>query len=136
MPMSEINEVAFLTAVCSYRLGNLNDAAGILRSCTNLSGYDYAATTYLRARAQGATNTEVAQVLGKLCQPHIANKVLDDFSDPKTVLSKVYPVCQNLKCEKCLIPCYCKRVEEFYMKLIEFEIESGIGSEKLAELFN
>jgi ribosomal protein S12 methylthiotransferase accessory factor len=135
MPFADLSEAAFLAAVCFYRLGNLNDAARILRSCTNLSGYDYAATTYLRARAQGATHTEVAQVLGKLCQPHIANKVLDDFSDPKTVLSKVYPVCRGLQCNKCSAPCSYRSLEDFYTMLANLELESGLGAKALEKLF-
>ena len=135
MPFAEHNEAAFLAAVCYYRLGNLKDAAGIVTSFSKLSGYDHAAATYLRARAQGATHDEAAQVLNKLCQPHIASKVLDDFFDPKTVLSKVYPVCQGLQCEGCHIPCSQKVVEEFYLKLIEIELASGLTTQNLAQLF-
>ncbi|MBQ5667925.1 MAG: YcaO-like family protein, partial [Peptococcaceae bacterium] len=93
MPFADHNEAAFLAAVCQYRLGNLSEAAKMLRSYKNLKGYDYAAQLYLTARAQGATHEEVAQVLNKLCQPHIAQKVLEDFAVPATVLAKVYPVC-------------------------------------------
>ena len=136
MPFADFNEVAFLAAVCFYRLGNLKDAAGILSYFTSLSGYDHAAATYLRARAQGATHDEVAQVLKKLCQPHIAGKVLDDFSDPKTALSKIYPVCQGMQCEGCRLPCNQKAVEDFYRKLIEMELDSGLTTQNLAKLFH
>ena len=75
-------------------------------------------------------------MLKKLCQPHIAGKVLDDFSDPKTALSKIYPVCQGMQCEDCRLPCNQKAVEDFYRKLIEMELASGLTTQNLAKLFH
>lgn len=136
MPFSQFSEAAFLAAVCFYRLGNLKNAADMLRSFTNLTGYDFAASSYLKARAQGAVHSEVAQVLGKLCKPEIANKVLDDFADPQAVLSKVYPVCHGLHCDKCDTPCNYSSIEDFYINMIKLEIDSGLGTENLVKLFN
>ncbi|MBQ1220655.1 MAG: hypothetical protein IIX83_04630, partial [Peptococcaceae bacterium] len=117
------------------RLGNLAEAAKILRPYKNLKGYDYAAQLYLTARAQGATHEEVAQVLNKLCQPHIAQKVQEDFADPATVLAKVYPVCPNMQCDTCSIACDYKAVEDFYIKLAELELANTHGTADLAKIF-
>ena len=135
MPFADHNEAAFLAAVCQYRLGNLSEAAKMLRSYKNLKGYDYAAQLYLTARAQGATHEEVAQVLNKLCQPHIAQKVLEDFAVPATVLAKVYPVCPNMQCDTCTIACDYKAVEDFYIKLAELELANTHGTADLAKIF-
>ena len=134
MPFADHNEAIFLAAVCHYRLGNLAEAADIVRSYKNLKGYDYAAVLYLTARAQGATHDEVAQVINKLCKPHIAQKVLDDFVDPATVLTKVYPVCQNGQCDKCSVACDYKAVEDFFIKLAELELANTPGTANLATI--
>ena len=136
MPFADHNEAAFLTAVCHYRLGNLAEAANMVRPYKNLKGYDYAAALYLNARAQGATHNEVAQVLNKLCKSHIARKVLDDFADPATVLTKIYPACPNMQCDKCSIACDYKAIEGFYMKLAELEIANTPGTTNLANILN
>ena len=134
MPFASHNEAVFLAAVCYYRLGNLAEAANMLRPYKNLKGYDYAATLYLTARAQGAAHDETAQVLNKLCQPHIAQKVLDDFAEPDKVLTKVYPVCQNGKCNKCNIACNYKVIEDFYFKLAKLEQANTPGTVTLANI--
>ena len=136
MPFADHNEAIFLAAVCQYRLGNVTEAANMLRPYKNLKGYDYAATLYLTARAQGATHDEVAQVLNKLCKPNIAQKVLNDFVDPATVLTKVYPVCQNGQCDNCNIACDYKAVEDFYIKLVELELSNTPGTADLAKILN
>lgn len=61
MPFAQVNEAVFLAAVCYYRLGKLQEAADVLSGFLDLLGYDRAAATHLRARAQGDTHSEVAQ---------------------------------------------------------------------------
>ena len=136
MPFGDLNEAAFLAAVCYYRLGHLKEAASVLRPYKNLKGYDYAAMLYLSGRAQGATHDEVAQVLNKLCKPDIAQKVLDDFADPATVLTKVYPVCQNMQCDKCCVACNYKVVEDFYIKLTELDLANTSGTADLVKILS
>jgi hypothetical protein len=69
-------------------------------------------------------------------QSNIAQKVLDDFVDPATVLTKVYPVCQNGQCDNCNIACDYKAVENFYTKLVELELSNTPGTADLAKILN
>ena len=98
----------FMKGLCEYRLGNLELAYECVKTVRDVAkfegdaAYEKAVFLYLQGRVQQYSEEQIRQVLERM-YPDWCDKVMDDLSDPKTVLQKVYPVCNGMRCESCTI---------------------------------
>lgn len=127
------NEMEFLCGVCHYRLGNDKQALQCFQSTPN-TPHNLAIIHYLTARLAGKTEAEAGQLLWKLTQEAVANKVIDAFADRKQVFRKLYPYCDG-NCAHCQTRCKQPRIQADYEKLLAIECRAGLGAENLIRLF-
>lgn len=109
----------FMRGLCEYRLGDLQEAYECLKSVKEIAtfaddaSYEKAALLYIEGRLHKYSVDHIRQVLERM-YPKSCEKVIDDFSDPATILQKVYPICNGMHCDKCTISesCYYPSVRE------------------------
>ncbi|MGN0648823.1 MAG: YcaO-like family protein [Oscillospiraceae bacterium] len=139
------DEAGFLIAMCCYRLGKYKESLMYLESIKpslgNMSpedrNYYSAVRSYVGGMAYNESRENIESVIRKMCTADVAEKVIDDMSDPKKVLEKVYPVCNHGDCAGCVHRSECEYTEstDLFYKLIELESKADIGTEELAKLF-
>lgn len=103
----------FLKGLCEYRLGHLEKAFECMAAVVETAqlqdegAYEKAVAFYMEGKLNGYSDKDIWEVLGRM-YPSVREKVMSDLSDPKTVLEKVYPVCNGFDCANCGIREKCK----------------------------
>lgn len=139
------DDCGFLAAVCCYRLGDTKKALAYLESMRGVfdvmpeecAGYCRTVLYYMRAVVMGVSDEDRDNLIRVVSTDRIAEKVIDDFSDPAKVLQKVYPVCNHGECASCVHnkECDYENGVAFDDKLTKIQAEKNIRTERLAELF-
>lgn len=139
------DDCGFLAAVCCYRLGDPKKALAYLESMKGAfddmpeecAGYCRTALYYMRAVVKDVSDEDRDNLIRAVSTDRIAEKVIDDFSDPAKVLQKVYPVCNHGECASCVHnkECDYENGVAFDDKLIKMQTEKNIRTERLAALF-
>ena len=103
----------FLKGLCEYRLGNLKNAFECISHVIQTAqlsddgAYEKAIAFYIEGKLNQYSPDKIKKTL-ELLYPSVYEKVISDLSDPKTVLDKVYPVCNGFDCESCSICGKCR----------------------------
>ena len=103
----------FMKGICEYRLGNLQNAYEIISNVVQVAKFDddgiyeKAVAFYLDGKINSYTDDEIRKVL-ELLYPSVCDKVMDDLSEPKRALEKIYPVCNGFDCKNCSIASKCR----------------------------
>lgn len=139
------DDSGFLAAVCCYRLGNPGKALAYLESMKGFfdvmpeecAGYCRTVLYYMRAVVKGVPDEDRDNLIRAVSTDRIAEKVIDDFSDPAKVLQKVYPVCNHGECASCAHNKECDYENGVALdnKLTQIQAEKNIRTGRLAELF-
>ena len=96
----------FLKGLCEYRLGNLETACQLIQNTVDIAKledggvYEKAVALYLQGLVNQYSREQIRTVLSALF-PKVCDKVMSDLEDPKSVLQKVYPVCNGMRCDTC-----------------------------------
>lgn len=139
------DDAGFLAALCSYRLGEPEKALYYLESMkdvfsmmsTENAGYCRTVLYYMRAVVKGVPEKDRDSLIRAVSPAGIAEKVIDDFSDPAKVLQKVYPVCNHGECASCVHRAECDYENRVALdeRLTRIQAEKNIRTTRLAELF-
>ena len=103
----------FLKGLCEYRLGNLEKACECLTGVVQIGDlpdggvYEKAVAFYMEGKRNGYSQGDIGRVLETM-YPSVCRKVMSDMEDPRTVLEKVYPVCNGFDCAGCQIRDRCR----------------------------
>lgn len=128
-----------IAAYCTYRLGNVKDAAMLLRQIYAYNRdnvFIKAQAMYLMALNSGKTKPEAKKLIEITCTSDIAEKVDYIFSDPEKVLERALPYC-NYDCKNCKnINCKEKSHVEFYSLILEKQFANLRGNKDLKEALN
>lgn len=120
---------ALLKVCCLYQLEDYAKASAAMTAIVeyydknNLEGKEFfrCCNFYLYYRAMGISKQETEELLGTLFEKEAAYKVSSIFSDPKTVLSRMYPANNCYNCENCKIEqrnmCQYRQVSEVIRKI-------------------
>lgn len=126
-----------VAAYCTYRLGDIKNAALLLRQtagCNLDDQFIKAQSTYLTAMNFGKTVEEAKKLLEIISTKEIAEKVVELFSDPEKILEKGLPHCTG-DCKNCKnVNCLEEDHSKFYAYLLEKQCENmrGINDLKTA----
>ena len=139
------DDSGFLIAMCQYRLGLFRDSMRTLQTMKNGvvhmlpedGAYYRAVLTYVSGKAYQQSEEDIRTVVRKMCSETLAERVIDELSDPKKVLEKVYPVCNHGDCAHCVHhgPCEYAEVTAICDKLAALEGKRNLRTENLEKLF-
>ena len=132
----------FMRGLCEYRLGDLQEAYECLKSVKEIAtfaddaSYEKAALLYIEGRLHKYSVDHIRQVLERM-YPKSCEKVIDDFSDPATILQKVYPICNGMHCDKCTISesCYYPSVREVTRRNYQLMNQYQPSEEEICKIF-
>lgn len=140
-PGGTLNTI-FMRGLCEYSLGNLKEAYECLKSVKEIAtfeddaSYEKAALIYIEGRLHKYSVEQIRQVLERM-YPKCCEKVMDDFSDPATILQKVYPVCNGMHCDKCTISesCYYPAIREVTRRNYQLMNQYQPSEEEICKTF-
>ncbi len=120
---------ALLKVCCLYQLEDYAKASAAMTPIVdyydknNLEGKEFfrCGNFYLYYRAMGISKQETEELISTLFETEVASKVFYIFSDPKTILSRMYPANDCYHCENCemeqLKMCQYRQISEVVRKI-------------------
>ena len=137
------SEINFLVAACYYYLGNVPEAYNYMHMCRSLLSYteeDYEYVSLAEKMLQGIMNGYELEVikdfLKSVSNEMTYNKIMNDFSNPKEILNKLYPHFDNftdLKSQDENSSYYA--LSEFFKKVFKAQTDNNVMMKHLHIIF-
>lgn len=128
-PFYSANELDFLEFTCQYYLDDHEATARALERCRPVPGEEAflrAVKLYVSAQYNGYDKAAIREALSTLCDEAVVSRVMGALDEREQVFEKLYPVCNNFRCEQCANS-YCRYPavrqfdEELWRRLADWE---------------